>query len=137
MTDADGVFERLEARRDGLPRVFVAEVEMARARGDDQSVVGDVAFVQNETVGCDVQVDGIGEQDLGVLLFAQQDTQRRGDFSRRQRARGDLVEQRLEEMEIPAVDECDGKVFMPERARCVEPAEATADNDGPVHLLCR
>ena len=78
-----GVFERLETGRDGFPRVFVTEVEMARARGDDQRVVGDVAFVQNETAVCGVQVDGVGEQDLGVFLFTQQDPQRRRDFAGR------------------------------------------------------
>ena len=36
-------------------------------------------------------------------------------------------------MEVPAVDERDGELFMPEGAGGVEPAEATADNDGPVH----
>ena len=41
VADASGVFERLETGRDGFPRVFVAEVEVARSRGDDQSVVGD------------------------------------------------------------------------------------------------
>jgi hypothetical protein len=44
VSDASGIFERLETGRDGFPRVM-AEVEMTRTRGDDQRVVWNFAFV--------------------------------------------------------------------------------------------
>ena len=105
MTDASGVFERLETRRDGLPRVFVAEIEMTGSCGDDQRIVRNIAFVQNHAAAGGVEIDSIGEQHLGVFLLTQQDAQRRGDFARRQSAGGYLVQQRLKKMEVAAVDQ--------------------------------
>ena len=114
------VFQRLEARRVGFPRVFVTEVEMPRSGSDDQRVVRDRrSFVQDQTATGRVQVDGIGEQDLGVFLFAQQDPQRRGDFARRQRACGHLVEQGLEKMEVASIHQGYGDVFVLKGSCCV------------------
>jgi hypothetical protein len=38
-------------------------------------------------------------------------------------------------MEVPAIDERDREIFVLERARGVESAETTADDDGTVHPL--
>ena len=38
-----------------------------------------------------LSLDGIGEQDLRVSLFAQENAERRGDFTGRKRTGGNLV----------------------------------------------
>src|SRR6185437_13280479 len=69
------------------------------------------------------------EQYVGVFLAAKEPADRRGDVGRREHRRRDLVEQRLEDVMIRAVDDgdIDGRVL--ERARGVEAAEAAADDD--------
>jgi len=37
-------------------------------------------------------------------------------------------------VKVPPVDERDGEIFVLKGSRGVEPAETTADDDGPVHL---
>ncbi len=132
MADASGVFEGLETGRDGFPRV-VTEVEVTRARGDDQRVVGNRALIEDDAAPGGIEIDGIGEQNLCVFLLAQQDPQRRRDFAWRQRTRGDLVQQGLEEVKVPAVDQRDGEIFVPQGPCGVEPAETPADDDGAMH----
>ena len=85
----------------------------------------------------------VGEQHRDVLLVAQHPPDRRGDVARRQRRRRDLVQQRLEEMVVVAVDQRDADRRARERPRRVEAAEAAADDHDvwkrsrSVHVLVR
>ena len=58
------------------------------------------------------------------------------DVGRRQRRRGDLVEQRHEEMEVAAVDERDVGRRIAERSGASETAETRADDDDAGLGLC-
>src|SRR5262249_50812602 len=70
-----------------------------------------------------------GEQDLDVLLFAQNPADRRGDVAGRQRRGRHLIEQRLKEMIVVAIEQRHAHVGATKGARCVEAAEAAADDD--------
>ena len=56
-------------------------------------------------------------------------TQRCGDVRRGETSGGDLVEKRLEQMEVAAIDEGDANRGSAERLRGVEAAKAAADDD--------
>ena len=128
--DLGRVLDGLQARREGLPFV-VAEVVMGRAGGDDQLVVRHLAVTEPHAAPLDVDRLDLAEQHPGVLLPGHHRAQRRGDLARRQAAGGHLVEQRLEEVEVAAVDQRDRDRRALERARRVEPAEAAADDHHP------
>ena len=61
-----------------------------------------VSIVSSRVV--DVDVDDLAEHDPRVALAAQHVADRRGDVALGEHARGDLVEQRLEEVVVGAVD---------------------------------
>ena len=63
---------------------------------------------------------------------AQDAANRRADIAGRQRAGRDLIQKRLEEVKVAAVDDrhVDGRV--PEFARGVQPAESASENDDAV-----
>ena len=103
--DLEGVLDRLEPGRDARP-LRVVEVGVMGAGRDHERVVRDRATVGQQDLPClGIDPDRLAEDDRRVALLAQHRAQRLGDVARRQGAGRDLVEQRLEEMEIAPVDE--------------------------------
>src|SRR5258706_11616945 len=82
-----------------------------------------------------IEIDGVGQQNLSILLSVQQDAQRSRDFAGGQRSRGYLIQEWLKQMEVTAVDQWDIKLFMAQRSSGIQSAEATADDDHPMHLF--
>jgi hypothetical protein len=106
----DGVGERLEPRRVRLP-VVVAEVARVGAGRDDDVVVRHVlAALDAHDLLREVHRGHRPQEHLSVVLPRQDGTDGRGDVRRRQARARDLVEQRLEEVMIGAVDERDPHV---------------------------
>jgi hypothetical protein len=131
-------FERLDLG--GVhPPVLVAEIRILRAAGDNQRVVAepfrrrhgrDGAQVQLARV--EVEVGDLGEQDADVAVALEDRAERIGDLAGRERPRRDLVGERLEEMEVAAVDERDLDRRTPQLRDRLEASEASADDDDAV-----
>src|SRR6185369_14457676 len=71
------------------------------------------------------------------LASAQQIADRPGDFRRRQRSGRDLVEQRLEQMMVAAVDQRDPDRRTGEAEGGLQPAKTGADDDYMMGLFQR
>ncbi len=102
--DRCGVVDRFEAR--GQPRpVIMAEIGVLRPGRQDQIIV---ALVRPKACldppRCHVDADHLVEQHRGVPLIAQNRPDRLRNIGRRQCRCRYLVEQRLEQMVIAAVD---------------------------------
>ena len=67
-------------------------------------------------------------------MVPEHDAQGRGDLARREPARGHLVEQRLEEVKVAAIDQRDRYRRAPERLGDIQPAKSAADDDYPMRL---
>ena len=132
---AGGVFDGFESRGELLPLV-IAEVRSTRTRGDDQRVVGQgTAVGQNELAVGGVQADGFVEQHAGVLLAREHGAQRGGDFARRKRSGGHLIQQRLKEVEVAAVHHGELNVGALQGLGGIEAAKAATQNhDAMRHL---
>ncbi len=59
---------------------------------------------EDDVAGGYIDIDDFAQQRAGIFLFAKHEAQRRRDFSGRKAACGYLIKQRLEQMEIAAVD---------------------------------
>jgi hypothetical protein len=127
--DRGRVVERLEARRDARPALrLVPEIAVFRAGGEDEVVEGPAAVAGQHAPARDVDADRLVEHDLGVPLPTQHATDRRRDVGRRERGRRDLVEQRLEQMVIAAIDHRHVDRRVGEPLGGGEAAEAGADD---------
>ena len=133
--DLERVLEALETGRERLP-VLVAEIGVARAGREHEVVVAEAAVFQHELVRRDVDRHGLREQHAGVGLAAQDGADRVRDVGGREPGSRDLVEQRLEEMVVAAVDERHVHRRAAERLGGGEAAEAAAD-DHDVRAIVR
>jgi hypothetical protein len=106
------------------------EVRVRGARRDDQEVVPHFAAVgAHDHPARWIDRRNLGEQHLHVALAAQHPADGRGDVAGRQTGRRHLIQERLEQMMIAAIDECNAYVAPPERLRSVQTAETTSDDD--------
>ena len=131
--DVERVLERLEARRGRAPLV-VPEVGVRRAARDDQIVVRQplvivAAHPRGSPAAGLIDRAHLGEQDLDVLLAPQDPADGRRDVAGRKRRHRHLVEQRLEDVMIPAVENRDADPRAAEGAGGIQPAKAAADDD--------
>ena len=124
-----------------LPPFVVAEVGVVRAAGDDQRVVraADRAQCNQACISAavEVEVGDLGQQHAHVALAPEDGAERVGDLARRQRAGRDLVGERLEEVEVAAIDEREIDRRRGELQRGLQAAEAAADDDDPMPLNWR
>ena len=117
--DFGGVADRLQAGRGLLPFV-VAEIGVARAGRDHQDSrreCGGSSVITMRAVGVDVL--DLFHQHGRVLLAPQDAADRHGDLRRRQAGGRHLVEQRLEQMVVAAVDDrhVDRRLAQPDAPR--------------------
>ena len=133
--ELERVVDRLHAGR-VLGEVVVAEVGLGGARGDHQRVVGRDRRAAEHLAGdlALLEVDGgdLAEQDLRVLLAAEDLTRRRRDLALGEDAGRHLVEQRLEEVVRGLGDHRDLDVGPPQRLGAEEAAEPGPDDHDPV-----
>jgi hypothetical protein len=100
------VLERLQPR--GVEGPFVvAEVGMGCAGGQDQEVVADLAVRQDHLAGAGVDAQDVAQQHGDVRGSAQDVPQRRRDVGGGEAGRGHLVQQRLEDVMVPAIEQRD------------------------------
>ena len=127
--DGGRVFERLQARRERLP-IIMAEIGVSRAGRQHQRIEVDGRTVI-EPDPSRVFVDGLdgSEQRRDVPALAQEMPDRPGDLRRRERRGRDLIEKRLKQVMIAAVDEGDADRRPGEPMNGFEPAESGADHD--------
>src|SRR5215216_2702760 len=104
------------------------EVRVRRAGRDNQVVVRHRALVERHRARRGVDGARLGEQHANVALPAEYPSDWRRDVSRRQPRGGDLVEEGLKQVVVPAVEQgnTDRRAF--ERLRCREAAETAADD---------
>ncbi|MCW0450731.1 hypothetical protein NB706_003565 [Xanthomonas sacchari] len=114
--------------------VVVTEIGMGGAGGDQQVVVGQrLPIGQAHLPRLLVDVDDFPKAHFDVVLVAQDLPQRRGDVRGRQAGGGDLVQQRLEQVMVAAVDQGDVQRRPGQSAGGPQAGEATADHDQVRH----
>ena len=123
------IFDALEAGRVLLP-LRVPEVPVPRARGEHEIVKRDLhrAAVQRNPPRVRIDTIHVGHHHGHVGLIAQQRADRHADVRRVQHGGGDLIQQRLEQVVIGAIEERDahGRVGQSPRGR--DTGEPAADD---------
>ena len=87
--------------------VIMPKVTVACASRQDQVVVGHVLIiVQEHTLGLCIHPHYLAQQHLSVLLFAQHAANRGRNFRRGEHSRCHLVQQRLKQVMVIAINHC-------------------------------
>ena len=128
VSDGDRIRKILESGREAFELV-VAEIAAARAGREDQIVVLDddalaVQRVDEHASPIAVDTGDFPKEHRGVSLLPQNPANRRADLPRTEDGRCDLVEERLEQVEVAAVDHLG--IGLAERFRGGQAAEAPA-----------
>ncbi len=126
--DLERVLETLQARGIRLPGV-VPEVGVPHAGRQHQVVETDPAVGKHELTCGSIDRDRVGQQYGCVLLPPENRSNRVGDVGGGERRRRDLVEERLKEMVVPAVDDRNAYRRPREPLNGVQAAEARSHHD--------
>ena len=130
--DLERVLEALQPGRVGLPGL-VSEVGVPGAGGDHETVVRQHPAVRERHLASHrVDRPGLGQDDVGVLLAAQDRADRIGDVGRRKRRGRHLVEERLEKVVIAPIDDRDADRGLREPPGRLEAAKTRANQDDVV-----
>ena len=122
------VLQRLQARREFLPFVM-AEIGVPRAGGEDERVIGHgVIAVEQHAAVLRVDADHSRKQRRHLGPVVHQIADRPGDLGCGQGSGRDLVEQRLKQVMVAAVDQGDLNRRALEPIGRLQPAEAGADD---------
>src|SRR5437667_11910835 len=105
------------------------KVRMPRTDGEDEIVVIDFHIGRSHFSRLDIHRFHFREDDLHVSALAQYRAHRSCDVGWRKRSCRDLIEQRLKEMVICAVDYREAHIFTRKLFGCFQPAKARADDD--------
>ena len=126
MADGGGFFDGFEAGSIGAPLVF-AVVGSFGAGGDDEGVIGEDGAIEKRDVFATGSTSWASPSRTSVFFWRRRtDAKGCSNLPRRKRAGGDLIEKRLEEMEVALVDEGDFGVGALEGLRGDQAAEAAA-----------
>jgi hypothetical protein len=137
---SQGVVERLHARRLG-PELVVTEVRGRRATRHDEAVVTDrqrrAELVGVDLAGADVDVLDLGQHHAHERVVAEDVTDGGRDLALREDAGRHLVEQRLKEVVVGAVDQRHPDGLPLEGAGGEQPTEAAPDDHHVVPVVGR
>jgi hypothetical protein len=115
---------------------IVPEVRLPGPGCDDQAVIGDAGAPSNglerHLARLEVDIDHFAKQHARIRVAAEDVPGRRGDVTLGQDARRHLIEQRLEQVMVGAVDHGHLHRSTPQGLRGGQPAEARADYHDPV-----
>ena len=115
--EVERILQRLEPGCKGGPLVM-PEVGGLCAGRNDQVVVGQLgSIVERQQALGEIDAFDFGHHHGGVLLFPEHGADRVGNLVRPEASRGHLVQKRLEQVVIPAIDDGDprGRVAQPSR----------------------
>ena len=92
------------------------------------------AIAQDDLTRGDIEVRHIPQNDLGVALMSEDVTNGRSDFTGRKSSGSNLIEQRLKEMVIVAVDHSDFDGRILQGLGRVQAGETAADDYHLMHI---
>ena len=105
MPDVRRLFDAFHPWGPLAPRI-VPVVKGLRTCGDDQRVVLDAGAIgEHDALGNRIEIDNLTQKHAGIFLAAEHAAQRSCNFSGRQRAGRDLIQQRLKEVIVPPVNQ--------------------------------
>ena len=117
----------LHRRRKGAPFV-VAEEGAAGSCGQDQVVVAVGLAVEDDLLAFGVDVGDFPQQHLNVVLLANQLAQGRCDVSTGHQTRGNLIEQRLKQVEVALINQRDAHIGIGQSLAGMHAGKSPADN---------
>src|SRR5206468_9689382 len=127
-TDLQRVVDALESRRVGFP-LRMSEIGVSSARREDKVVVLQLAIQKDHLSRADINGDGLGQKNPCIFLSAKDGAYRVGNIAGRQPGRGDLIQQRLEQMIIATIDDGDTDIAVLQGSRRPQAPEPRSHDD--------
>ena len=140
LADGGGALQRFDVVRI-LPPLVVSEIGVARAPGDDQRVIRErkvlvarLGPIDNDAASVQVKRSHLAHHHANVSLALEDAAQRRRDLLRSEGSSRDLIQQRLEEVEVATIDQRYLDQSAAKAADGLQTAKASAHDHDPVSL---
>src|SRR6185312_10821681 len=101
---------------------------MLGARSHHQVVEGDFKIWKLDNFSSEVKAHNLVHDHFDIFAAAQYPADRRGNFAGRNSSGGNLIQQRLKCVVVPAIDESNSHWQLRQIASCFEPAESSANH---------
>lgn len=105
---------------------------VTRPQRHDQTVVGNLPVRQDDAPSLWVETHRLAEENPHIRLSLEDVPEGGSDVGGREPTRGDLVEEGLKQMEIPAIQQGHPHRRPRKRPRGAEPAEPAPQDDDPM-----
>jgi len=125
--NSERVVERFQAGRELFP-LRMTEVTRLAAQTEHEIVIVEFALFQNDPLLREIEISGPVEKHSDVLPIRENAADGLCDFRRRQTARRDLIQQRLKQVMIRAVNHRDARVRMMEALAERQSAKPAAEH---------
>src|SRR4051812_39501846 len=107
----------------------MSKATMPSACGYDQRVVTDFAALELHDAIVDIERLHVAQQNVAIWLPCDNRAQWRRDIRRRKPACCNLVQQRLKQMKVAAINKSNLHCRAPQSAGSIQSAESAADDD--------
>src|SRR5258706_11895133 len=101
----------------------MAEIARDTSESQDQIVVVQQAFAQRDLLCAQIDIDHLFHQYRQIRMIRKNGPNRLGNFRRGESRRGDLVEKRLKQVVVRAINERDSRLGMAQMLAKCKPAE--------------
>lgn len=135
VADVQGFLQRLHAVGIFLNALHAEEVRRGAGR-EDKIIVRDLAMVRLDDFAGLVNALCFRHEEFDVVVLAEERADRISDFVRGEDSRRYLIEQRLKQLEVVAVDDCDVYILLGKELCRLDAAKACTDDYDSWFLIC-
>ena len=135
IADMDGLLQRFHAEGVLLHPVHAKEIRR-RAGRQHQIVIGDLPMIGQQHLAVLIDALRLGHEEFHIFIVAEKRPDRIGNFIRGENRGRYLIKQRLKQVKVMPVNQCDLDIFPGEQSGQLDAAKPSTHNYNTRFFIC-